>query len=183
MEWCADSEWWHWSEIARGLIYGVGAGVVVSVILGAYALIKTWLARRRQIAFIREYVLKGFEKIGKLEDVKVGSTDEMVASAESRWVTELKIFLRRLASVTERRTSAMNAAQLTDLHLALSDAQLLKTVYRTLDRRQDSTVHKGAFATVYKLFSKIQWLNLPPKAPWESADDLIATVPKPEVME
>ena len=183
MEWCADSGWWHWSEIARGLTYGVGAGVIVSVILGVYALIKTWLARRSQIAFVREYVLKGFERIGNVEDLKVGSTDEVVASAESRRVTELQIFLRRFASVAERTTSAMNAKQLTDLHLALSDAQHLEKAYQALDRRQDSTVHIGAFATVYGLFSMIQWLKLPPKPPWESVDNLVATVPKSEVME
>ena len=77
----------------------------------------------------------------------------------------------------------MNAAQLTDLHLALSDAELLKTAYQALDRRRDSTVHMGAFATVYGLFSKIHWLRLPSTPPWGASDDLVATVPKAEVME
>ena len=167
MKWCAAIEWSFWSEIAPSVKNGVVTGIIVSAILGLFVFGKTWLVRRREVNFIRKFVRKGFENIGKVEDIKIKSPDVVLASAESIRVNELHFFLQRLASVAEHRTFAMKATQLTDLHLALSEAQNWETEYQRMAKHPKMAVPIGAFTRVYRLFSEIRWLKLPSNPPWE----------------
>lgn len=141
-------------EIIQGLIIGVGAGTV----LGLYSEMMRLLSRRRQISFIREYIIRKFKKIAKAKTVeaRVGGSPEVLGDYV-RWVL-FESFLMEFRVVLDNRTGSMSGAQLSDLYGRLAESENVRDMLRKIEKHPEGL---GQYRSFYRGYSGFKWLKLP----------------------
>jgi len=158
------------SSIAEGLLIGVGAGVVSSILLGFYHLGRKHWMRREQVRYLRRCIIDSLTKIENSGNI---AKDIPKAAPGDLRQAFFKDFMRHMKAAVNYRTTALTDNQIFDLRKAMDTQEdfvdFVKSGIERLAREEGVTLADGTvlpqdfyfYRSVYRQFAEIKWLKLP----------------------
>ena len=163
------------ASIAQGLVIGVGAGLVSSIILGLFHWARRRWIRRDQVRYLKRCITDGFAKIQSNLDLHDPGGEAPTVKAEDLRPMYFEEFWRNLTAAVDHRTTALSDNQVFDLHNAMtSTTEFVRFARHGVERAarkrgQEPPSAPGTglptdirfYRNVYGIFLKIEWLGLP----------------------
>ena len=162
-------------SIVHGLVIGVGAGLVSSIILGVFHYARRRWVRRDQVRYLKRCITDGFAKMQSNVDLHDPGGEAPSVKAEDLRPMYFEEFWRNLAAAVDHRTTALSDNQVFDLHKAMtSTTEFVRFVRYGVERAarakgQEPPSASGTglptdirfYRNVYGMFLEIEWLGLP----------------------
>ena len=148
------------ADIGQGIIVGVSAGIVTSVILGIYS----WLVRRRdrleQVRYIRHFVTTHMRTILKATTLPSPEQGKNEIPADMVRFASFREFQAEIDATVSHRASALSYMEIHSLQ------KIMKTTSKSmtdLTLQERKVLPLSIAESIWDNFQKLEWLDLPGK--------------------
>jgi len=152
--------------IGRGLLIGVGVGIMNAIIMGSLGWIKKRWDRYEQIHFLRIFLIDAFTKMRNAGTYGLEGTNQQVNGDVVRFVLCRDLLGRDLDNILLFRCTALRSPELFELRKRQSQSVSLITDLNP--NREKNAMFPLLLDLVekdYDSYSELKWLKLPGELP------------------
>ena len=148
------------SDIGQGIVIGVSAGIVTSIILGICSWLIRWRDRREQVRYVRHLVVRHMRTMVSAARLPPPERGKDSVPADLVRFAHFRVFEAEIDAAVAHRTSTLSYKQVYSLQRVV---RTMKNVMTDLPLQQ--TLPLPIANSMWEKFQQVEWLNLPQDLP------------------